>query len=60
MLPGKSFRNSLSDEFLEKRKVELNRYLQVNILNLNKLYGSVTQFFFYKISKKLIFFGHWL
>lgn len=48
MLPGKSFRNSLSDEFLEKRKVELNRYLQVNILNLNKLNCGVAQFFFIK------------
>ena len=29
MLPGKSFRNSLSEEFLEKRRIELNKYLQV-------------------------------
>jgi sorting nexin-13 len=28
MLPGRSFRTSLNDEFLERRSVELNRYLQ--------------------------------
>jgi hypothetical protein len=28
VLPGKSFRSSLSEEFLEKRRNELNRYLK--------------------------------
>ena len=28
-LPGKSLRSSLKDEFLEKRRIELNKYLQV-------------------------------
>jgi hypothetical protein len=28
-LPGKSLRSSLKDEFLEKRRVELNKYLQL-------------------------------
>jgi hypothetical protein len=28
VLPGKSFRSSMSDDFLEKRRVELNKYLQ--------------------------------
>lgn len=48
-LPGKSFRNSLSDEFLEKRKSELNRYLQTLcnpdiIANNPKLIDLLLQF----------------
>ena len=43
MLPGKSLRSSLKDEFLEKRRVELNKYLQVAIL---KLYFKMLKFKF--------------
>lgn len=36
ILPGKSFKSSLNDELIEKRIIELNRYLQVKT-NLQKI-----------------------